>query len=78
MQDPEKLTADQTALLIDQYETILQEGYLPQILCTISTLQELMMEHIHHAGKDKFTPMHIHSIYQLRALFEVPLYLDKY
>lgn len=74
MQNPEQLTKVQISDLVNNYNEMIYEGYIPEILCTISTLQTLFTEHIHHTGQSKSTPMHIHSIERIRMLFEVYIY----
>ena len=71
------LTASQVNNLVASYNELIQEGYIPEILCTISTLQTLMLEQIHHTGQSQLTPMHIHSIERIRELFEVRFYTEK-
>lgn len=78
MRDSEKqLTASQVTHLVDSYNELIYEGYIPEILCTISTLQTFLTEHVHETGQSKLTPMHIHSIERIRMLFEVPFYTEK-
>lgn len=73
-----QLTANQVNHLVTSYNELITEGYIPEILCTISTLQTLLLEQVHHTGQSQLTPMHIHSIERIRMLFEVQMYPKKH
>lgn len=63
--------------LVDSYNELIHEGYVPEILITISTLQTLLLEHIHESGQHNLTPMYIHSIERIRMLFDLLHYPEK-
>lgn len=77
MLDSEQLTANQKMHLVDSFNELIHEGYVPEILITISTLQTLLLEHIHESGQHKLTPIYIHSIERLRMLFDILHYPEK-
>lgn len=78
MRHPEQLTKGQINSLVASYNELITEGYIPEILCTISTLQTLLLEQVHHTGQSQLTPMHIHSIERIRMLFELRFYTEKH
>lgn len=51
-----QLTANQINHLVTSYNELITEGYIPEILCTISTLQTLLLEQVHHTGQSQLTP----------------------
>ena len=72
----EVLTATQSQALISRFNSILHEGYFPELLLTMNVLQQLLLEENLH-GQHIHARMYNHSIYEILSLLEVAFLEEK-